>query len=568
MTQSPTCDLDPYRRGAAALRRRYLTGFEQAKIPHRFTDVLILGAGAAGLSAALAVAEFEDLEALVVAKTDLDESATRHAQGGVAAVVFPERTGDSVDRHVEDSIACAAGLADEDAVRVTVEEGVERVRALIEKGAEFDRNEAGLHQLTREGAHSFPRILHRGDSTGKEIERALVEAAGKLPNVLCLASTYAVDLLTVDGSCRGALVQDRWGDLQAIWARRTILATGGAGRLYRETTNPEVCTGDGVAMAFRAGAELRDLEFVQFHPTTLYVAGADRHLITEAVRGEGGRLVDGDGHPFMERFHKLADLAPRDVVSRSILEVMKETGANKVWLDLSQIPEKQVRERFPGILDLCAGFGIDIVNEPIPVRPSAHYSIGGVATDLDARTSVPRLFAAGEVASTKLHGANRLGSNSILEGLVFGHRAGLGAANEVRATRDREPRCAFPVALDRAADTGVITPDDASSLFDLDDLVRSLKSLLWYKVGVERVGSELESALLQLRAWMSLPLRSQFSDPRSWTVQNMLQTAYLITFAALRREESRGVHSRADFPERRDASWQRHTTLSRDDFQD
>ena len=558
---------DPFFEDPGPLLRRRLATFWPTEIPHRFTDVLVIGSGVAGLSAAMAAAS-EGVEVLCLAKAGLEESATAWAQGGVAAVVFPERTGDSIERHIADTIDCAGGLADEAAVRVTVSEGVDRVRQLIDLGAEFDRDESGLQLLTREGAHSFPRILHRGDTTGQEIERALVASVLDRRNILCLPHTFAIELLTESGTCRGALVVNPHGQIEAIWARRTILATGGAGRLYRETTNPAVCTGDGLAMAFRAGAILRDLEFVQFHPTTLYVAGADRHLITEAVRGEGGRLLDESKQPFMERFHELGDLAPRDVVSRSILEVMKETGENKVWLDLSRIPEERILARFPHVHVLCKGFGIDILREPIPVRPSAHYSIGGVAVDLNGRTSLPGLLAAGEVSASGLHGANRLGSNSLLEGLVFGNRAGRLAACEATSAASHQ-NYRVPTAIDgHGPPESRPTRHDARQrpgFLDMEDLATSLKSLMWYKVGVERNGAELASGLRQIRNWMGLPLRTDFLDPRSWSLQNMLQTAYLLTLSALRREESRGVHYRSDFPETAE-TWRQHWTICREDF--
>ena len=316
-------------------------------------------------------------------------------------------------------------------------------------------------------------------------------------------------------------------------------------------------------MGFRAGAELMDLEFIQFHPTTLYLAGADRFLITEAIRGEGGVLRTQAGDAFMKRFHELADLAPRDVVSRSILEIMKETGENKVWLDLGAIAEDRIRERFPRILELSRSFGIDIIREPIPVRPSAHYSIGGVSTDSNGRTSVPGLLAAGEVACTGVHGANRLGSNSLLEGLVFGHRSGREAARTAAGLPRPEP---FPLPKPGKDLSPEIVTNTSAGELDLADLLSSLKSLLWYKVGVERNGRDLSSALEQLSTWTAYPLAADFRDVESWTLQNMLQTSWLVTYSALRRAESRGVHYRADHPDRDDLNFSRHLAISRADF--
>ena len=540
-----------------ALCRRHLASFHAARITHRFSDVIVVGSGVAGLSAALAASAEPGTEVLLLAKDRLDETATAYAQGGVAAVLDPEGTGDSIARHVEDTLTAGDGLGDPGAARLTAQEGVERVRELIALGARFDRTPEGELHFTLEGGHGFPRILHRGDTTGEEIQRVLQEEALARDSISTLAGTFAVDLLGRDGAVNGVLLQRPGGELEAAWAKRTVLATGGAGRLFRETTNPPVTTGDGIAMAFRAGAAIRDLELIQFHPTTLYVAGAERFLITEAARGEGGVLRDGSGERFLHRFHPLGDLAPRDVVSRGIITVLRERGENKVFLDLSAIPPSRIRERFPKILEKLKGFGIDILREPIPVRPSAHYSIGGVATDLEGKTSLEGLLAAGEVASTGLHGANRLASNSLLEGLVFGHRAGKTAAREARS--GAMPR---PFSVDGTSDRDAHEP----AALDLNDLTQSLRSLLWLKVGLERNGPDLAAAIGQIQTWMPYVLGSDFRDAASWTVQNMLMTAYLLARSALTREESRGVHYRSDFPARDDARWKRHVTLRREEL--
>lgn len=540
-----------------ALLRRHLTSFKVSQVPHRFTDVLVLGSGVAGLSAALAAAEVGETEVLLVAKDRLDETGTRYAQGGIVGVLDPERTGDSIERHVEDTLRVGDGIGNREVAGITASEGVTRVRELLQRGARFDRDSENRLHFTLEGGHSFPRILHTGDSTGEEIERVLREASESTPQVTALPDTYAVDLLTRDGKVTGAVLSRPDGEIEAAWAKRTILATGGAGRLYRETTNPQVSTGDGLAMAFRAGALLQDLEFMQFHPTTLYLAGADRFLITEAVRGEGGVLRDATGERFMKRFHPRADLAPRDVVSRGILTVLKERGENKVFLDLSAIPPEKIQTRFPRILEILKGFGIDILREPIPVRPSAHYMIGGVRTDLLTRTTLPGLLAAGEVACTGLHGANRLASNSLLEGLVFGHRAGNQAALQAAGDRFPEP---FSV------NGSMPHSDPKPAALDLGDLSSSLKSLLWQKVGLEREATDLSAALRQIKSWIPYVLGTDFHKVPSWTVQNMLLTAYLVTYSALRRRESRGVHFRRDFPERNDTEWGKPLTLSREDI--
>ena len=540
-------------------QRRYLVPFKIAKISHRFTDILVIGSGAAGNSAAIAAVAVPGTEVLLLSKVDLPECSTQYAQGGIAAVLAPEETDDSLDSHVEDTIEAACGLADPEVVRLVVEEGVQRVEELIRWGARFDMKEGRIH-FTREGGHSRPRILHTGDTTGKEIERTLLQEVEKHRAIVTLQGTYAVDLITRDGMCHGALVYRPSGGLQAIWAKRTILATGGTGRLFRETTNPQVTTGDGFAIALRAGAVLRDPEFIQFHPTTLYIAGADRFLITEAVRGEGGLLIDKEGQRFMHRFHPRAELAPRDTVSRGILTRMKELGDTKVFLDLSGISAEKILERFPKIHEFCLGFGIDILKEPIPVRPSAHYTVGGIRTDKAGRTDLEGLFAAGEVASSGLHGANRLGSNSLLEGLVFGARAGAQAAREARGIPHG------PMPFDPPDQDFWQGDIQGKEHLDLPDLTMSLQSEMWRRVGIERTGTGLRHALAQIEEWTPYVLGAAFLHPAAWTLQNMLLTGYAIGSGALRRQESRGVHFRADFPDRDDALWGRHQDLRLSDL--
>lgn len=540
------------------LQRRYLASFRVSQISHRFTDVLVIGSGVGGNSAAIAASEEPETEVLLIAKNALQECSTYYAQGGIAAVLSPQENEDSLECHFEDTIEAACGLADPEIVRIVVEEGVQRVEELIRWGAQFDRKE-GRIQFTREGGHSRPRILHTGDTTGREIERTLLTEVRKRRAILDLKDTYVVDLITRDGRCWGALVHRPWGNLQAVWAKRTVLATGGVGRMYRETTNPSVTTGDGIAIGLRAGAVLRDPEFIQFHPTTLYVAGADRFLITEAVRGEGGKLIDKNGERFMHRFHPRGELAPRDTVSRGILQHMKEVGDNKVFLDLSGIPRERILERFPRIREFCLGFGIDILKEPIPVRPSAHYTVGGLRVDREGRTDLPGLFAAGEVSSTGLHGANRLGSNSLLEGLVLGARSGSAAAREARQISNP------PTPFEPSGDfwTGDIEGKD---YIDLSDLRVSLQSEMWRHAGIERTGDSLRQTLRQIEEWIPYVLGANFTHPPGWTLQNMMLSAYAITVGALQREETRGVHYRADFPERDDEHWGRHQDLKLGDL--
>ena len=536
---------------------RYLVPFGPKRVPHCFTDVLILGGGLAGLRAALAVDR--RLSVTVVTKDDLHNSSSQWAQGGIAGVVDPE---DRFDNHVTDTLAAGGGLCHPSVVDAVVREAPGRIGELIEWGTRFDERDGAL-ALGREGGHSHHRIVHAlGDATGREVMRAVIEQTRRLDNLSIWPETFTIDLVTHEGRCRGALVWNPRHGKTLVWARRTILATGGAGQLYRESTNPPGASGDGMALAWRAGATLRDMEFMQFHPTVLYIAGGSRSLITEAVRGAGAWLVDRDGRRFMPEFDARAELAPRDVVSRAITVVMHRTHHANVYLDLSHLDPAMVRERFPGMAAICATFGLDLARDRIPVRPGAHYMIGGVRVDDVGRSDVPGLFAAGEVTSSGLHGANRLASNSLLEGLVYGARAGETAAAEVLAEGSRGadefrvPAIAEPARP--AADDG---PDAA---LDLDDIRNSLRALMWRHAGVERTGDSLAEALTTVEGWCRYVLPRQFADPRGWQLQNMLEVARLMIRGAIRRDETRGVHFRADHPQTSDA-WRVHIAWRRGD---
>jgi L-aspartate oxidase len=486
-------------------------------------DFLVIGAGVAGLRAAIELAEAGQV--LVVAKDSLRESSSEYAQGGVAVALSDD---DEVELHERDTLNAGDGLCDRAAVRTLVEEGPAAIRQLIDWGAEFDREGTRL-AFTREGAHSRNRVLHaRGDSTGREIARTLYRKAASLPNVSFRSYAAATDLLLAEGVCGASFHDARTMSDIAICARAVLLATGGLGSVFLNTTNPAVATGDGVAMAYRAGAEIADIEFVQFHPTALHLEGAPRFLISEAMRGEGAYLRNADGDRFMERYHPLQELAPRDVVARAIVAEIDRTGAGHVFLDLTHREPGFVRGRFPRIYETCLRYGVDFERQPVPVAPAAHYAMGGVRTDLDGRTTLPRLFAAGEVASTGVHGANRLASNSLLEGVVFGARAG-------RAMR--ESAAALRTAPAREQEGGG------------EDQAEQTRRVAWEKCGIVRDATGLHEAC----AWLA----------RGAAPENMRQVVLLIARCALAREESRGAHFRTDYPGKR-AEFAKHSVVRKD----
>ena len=529
---------------------RYLVPFHPKHVPHYFTDVLIIGGGLAGLRAANAVDSKQSV--LVVTKDQLRQSNSNYAQGGIAGVLDPE---DRFEDHIADTLTAGGQLCDEEVVEMVVREAPEHINELIRWGTEFDR-QSGELTLGREGGHSRHRIVHAlGDATGKEVMRAVIEWTERLRNVEIRECAITLDLLTHEGVCRGALIAEENGRKTLVWAKQTILCTGGAGQVYRESTNPPVATGDGHAIAFRAGASLRDLEFVQFHPTVLYIAGSSRSLITEAIRGEGGRLVDRNDYRFMQNYDERLELAPRDVVSQAIVSQMAKTQHPNVYLTLSHLDPAFVRKRFPGIAKACAKFGIDITSDPIPVRPGAHYMIGGLTVDQDGRTTLPALLAAGEVTSSGLHGANRLASNSLLEGLVYGARAGLAASQAAAEMPDNFQ--ALPLE-------NPLVEQQAEPL-DLADIRNSLKSLMWRAAGVQRSGETLLEASESIDSLCRYVLPRQFDDVEGWELQNMLTVSRIMVAAALAREESRGVHLRTDYPDKDDDHWRRRLAFQRDE---
>jgi L-aspartate oxidase len=517
--------------------RRYLVPFDPKRVPHLFTDVMVIGGGIAGIRAALAVDP--SLRTVVVTKDALQHSNSAYAQGGIAGVLDPL---DNFANHVADTIAAGKGLCHDEVVELVIREAPQRIRELISYGAEFDKVDGEL-ALTLEGGHSHPRVAHAlGDATGQEVMRAMNRRASEAAHIDIWPRTFTLDLLTHEGICRGALVWNANHGRTFVWAKQTILCTGGAGALYRETTNPQIATADGHAVALRAGCVLRDMEFMQFHPTVLYIAGSSRYLITEAVRGEGAHLVDCFGHRFMHDYNPAGELAPRDVVSQAITLQMAKTAHPCVYLDLSPIEPDRIRLRFPHIGKVCAEFGLDLTRDRVPVRPGAHYMVGGVTTDIDGRTSLPGLWAAGEVTSSGLHGANRLASNSLLEGVVFGLRCGRNASQVAMSQPDT-----FSVPPIESHSPKAVHRSDEQ--LDLTDIRNALRSLMWRSVGISRNETDLAAARQQLDFWANYVCRRDLSEPAGWELQNMMLVGRAMAASALERRESRGVHARSDFPE-------------------
>ncbi len=515
-------------------------------IPHYKTDVIIIGAGIAGLFTALQASASQRV--LLITKKSLLDSNTRYAQGGIAAVISDE---DSPEYHLQDTLVAGAGLCSRDAVDVLVHEGPQGVQDLIRMGTQFDL-EDGEIALTKEGAHSQRRILHaNGDATGAEIVRALSENTKNNPSIEIWDDHIVIDLITVDGECCGALVQKPDGQRVYVQGNATVLCTGGAGQLFRYTTNPDVATGDGVAIAYRAGADIRDMEFIQFHPTVLVYPGAPRFLISEAVRGEGAYLRNIKGERFMEKYHPQLELAPRDVVARAIVSEIEETGSSFIYLDITHEPEQMIRHRFPTIYETCLSFGLDLTSDWIPVAPAAHYMMGGVKTDLHGETNIKRLFACGEVSSTGVHGANRLASNSLSEAIVFGRRI-------IDRIRSLAP------LLNQVPQTG----EETAARTELPKQAMVEKKLKLQKVmvryaGVRRDAAGLQRGLDELKRHLP-SFDSCLTRREDYEFANLLTCALLTAEAALLREESRGGHYREDFPQRRDEQWLKHIVLNRE----
>jgi L-aspartate oxidase len=505
-------------------------------------DFVVVGAGIAGLRAAIGLAEAGRV--LVITKEQLGESNTQYAQGGIAVALGGE---EDVSLHLEDTVNAGDGLVNRDAAKVLVEEGPQRVEELLAWGTGFDR-ENGKLMLTREGAHSRNRILHaHGDATGAEIGRSLLAHTRTMKNITLLEWTMCVDLLVNGDEVVGLTVLDRDGNVRGISARAILLASGGAGQVYSDTTNPAVATGDGIAMAYRAGAEISDMEFYQFHPTALSLPGVPRFLLSEALRGEGAYLRNAKGERFMEHYHPLLELAPRDVVARAITrEGIGPNGETlPVYLDMRHVKGIDLHQRFPGISGFLSKHGLELSRDLVPVRPAAHYLMGGVRTDVHGRASLKRLYAAGEAACTGVHGANRLASNSLLEGLVFGARA-------AEAMREEPEMTAYG-----ASSISVL----ADSEGDNNILLQQLQQTMWQKAGLLRDAAGLKHAAQVIQQiHQQLPAKK---DRASLELRNLHTVAELIVRSALAREESRGAHYRNDFPNRDDKRFQKHSLLKR-----
>lgn len=505
-------------------------------------DFLVIGSGVAGLRAALALAEHGTV--LILTKADARESNTGYAQGGIAAAVGPD---DSPDLHARDTMAAGDGLCVPEAVNALVQDGPRYVRELLDWGA-FDRDEHGQPALGREAAHSVRRVLHARDATGRQIGRVLWERVAAHPRITVRSDAAALSLVMQDGVCAGARFLDRVGGIDDALAPRTLIATGGAGQVFRETTNPAIATGDGISIAFEAGARVADLEFIQFHPTALNVAGAPRFLLSEALRGEGARLINEQGEPFMTRYELAGDLASRDLVARAIVKEARRTRG-WIYLSMAHLDTGFVRSRFPTIAEVVRQAGLDLATDRIPVSPAAHYAMGGVETDLDGRTSIPGLFAAGEAACTGVHGANRLASNSLLEGLVFGARAAAAMAGSLQPAR-LFASVGEAVAGGRAWSPSARVPGPGE-----------VRELMWQDVGLVRSKDGLLRATATLASWRQAVDVARDASPQDQALRrvgSLITVGSLIAGAALRREESRGGHFREDFAARDDIHWLKH----------
>ena len=525
------------------MNRRYIVEFNLKNLPILQTEFLIIGSGSAGMRAAIEASQHGDV--LLVTKGQLKESNSRYAQGGIAVAMSQN---DTVDCHVEDTLKAGNGLCNEKAVKIMVEEGIDRVSELIRWGAEFDGDENNNLGFTIEAAHQRHRVVHRGDATGKETTKVLTNHLQKQKCIQCIEYCFVIDLVVEDGVCFGVLAIVN-NELHWIYAGATVIASGGLGQIFECTSNPAIATGDGFAIAWRAGCKMMDMEFVQFHPTTLFIEDAPHFLISEAVRGEGGILLNSCGDMFMGKYHDMKELAPRDIVSRAISNEMQLTNSPCVYLDATHLSTEYIQKRFPTIHQTCMHYGVDISSSPIPVRSAAHFMMGGIQTNTEAETNIKGLFACGEAACTGVHGANRLASNSLLECLVFGTRAGNAAAVYL----NQAGNCQMPKNPIKNRKKTELNAD-----FDIKSAQQLVRKSMWEFAGITRHANNLQHIMKMLDKMDDTTLSDGIE---AFELQNMIDVARLITQAALQRTESRGAHYRHDFPKENDVTWKRHIDL-------
>lgn len=524
------------------------------------TDFLVIGSGIAGLTYAMKIAQhFPDKKVLIITKGAADETNTKYAQGGVAVVNDLEH--DSFEKHIDDTLIAGDGLCNKEVVDIVIKEGPDRVREIIEWGAQFDKEKSGDYKLGREGGHSEPRVLHYKDVTGHEMERALLEAISKQKNIEIINHCIVVDIITQhhlgylitkstpDIECYGVYVLNlHTNKTEKIISKITLLATGGSGQVYRTTTNPSIATGDGIAMAYRAKGRIENMEFIQFHPTALYEPGVRGHafLITEAVRGDGGILRNNNGEAFMEKYDSRKDLAPRDIVARAIDSEMKKTGTEHVWLDCRHLGKEKFVEHFPNIYEKCLSISVDITKHMIPVAPAAHYSCGGIKVDEWGRSSIKNLYACGECASTGLHGANRLASNSLLEAMVFAHRCYVDVAQKMSSSVQQEKNFSVEVP-----DWKAIGTSEPKEMILITQSLKELQLVMSDYVGIVRNDVRLQRAMRRIDLlWEETEQLYQSStlSPQLLELRNMISVGYLIIKGASFRKESRGLHFNTDYP--------------------
>lgn len=538
--------------------RKFLVDFNTAEMKKEYTDVLIIGSGIAGVYTALELGD--EYKITLITKEEVEISNSVLAQGGIAVSLDKN---DSPEEHMRDTLYAGAGLCDEDSVDVLVHEAADNIKRVCNFGVQFDKNEKDKKQLalTREGAHSKNRIIHAGDATGKEVCDKLIHTLMQRQNVTIEERVWALDLLVKDNTCYGIVAyNEETEEYKAIYAGIIICASGGYGQLYYYTTNPEVATGDGAAMTYRAGGNLADLEFVQFHPTVLYHEKNKSFLISEAVRGEGALLRNSKGERFMPGYHELAELAPRDVVSRCIFSEMKKTGDSHMWLDITHQERDHLEKRFPTIFSTCLEYGIDLSKDYIPIAPAEHYCMGGIRTGLYGDTSIKRFYACGEAACNGIHGANRLASNSLLEGLVFGHRIGACADELIHDDKIDEIK-SMPDFVGKAVSSGerTLSVEEFDRTAAIETLRRTMSSL----VGIVRTKESLEKALEIVEEISAKANSIKCEKPEDFIIANESMLASLLIKSAIQREESRGAHYRADFPETNDAEWKKHIIVNR-----